>query len=133
MTEDVLEQLNNFVTDEQSTPAAVVVAAIEEIELLRSKIKTSARWLYDADIEVTRLRENLARLILSRLTCSYSDPPCEECTFCAARAEIERLRVVLGAVDDLHSPRLVHDSTCAMCGHDWPCETHLLVQEARRD
>ena len=30
--------------------------------------------------------------IVTRLYCSYSDPPCESCTFCAARAEIERLR-----------------------------------------
>ena len=30
--------------------------------------------------------------IIARLRCSYADPPCEQCTFCAARAEIERLR-----------------------------------------
>lgn len=30
--------------------------------------------------------------IVTRLYCSYSDPPCESCTFCAARAEIERWR-----------------------------------------
>ena len=33
--------------------------------------------------------------IIDRLRCAYSkgdEPPCEECTFCAARAEIDRLR-----------------------------------------
>lgn len=32
--------------------------------------------------------------IIDRLRCSYADPPCEQCTFCAARAEIERLRAL---------------------------------------
>lgn len=39
--------------------------------------------------------------IVERLYCSYADPPCEQCTFCAARAEIERLRVELKAVADV--------------------------------
>ena len=30
--------------------------------------------------------------IIARLRCSYADPPCKQCAFCAARAEIERLR-----------------------------------------
>lgn len=37
--------------------------------------------------------------IVTRLYCSYADPPCEACTFCVARAEIERLRT---ADDELH-------------------------------
>ena len=36
--------------------------------------------------------------IIDRLYCCYADPPCEECTFCAARAEIERLRAVVDAL-----------------------------------
>lgn len=35
--------------------------------------------------------------IMTRLQCAYhkgegDEPPCEQCTFCAARAEIDRLR-----------------------------------------
>ena len=36
--------------------------------------------------------------IIDRLRCAYSkgdEPPCEACTFCVARAEIERLRAEL--------------------------------------
>lgn len=71
--------------------------------------------------------------IVTRLYCSYADPPCESCTFCAARAEIERLQAIVTTVDDLHSPRLAHD-TCLACDHNWPCPTHLLIhpEEARR-
>lgn len=47
--------------------------------------------------------------------------------------EIERLRTVLDAIDDLHSPRIAHD-TCVACDHDWPCPTQQLLhsEEARR-
>jgi hypothetical protein len=52
--------------------------------------------------------------------------------FDEAIAEIERLRAVIDAVDDLHSPRIAHD-TCLACGHDWPCPTYqLTIKEARR-
>ena len=36
--------------------------------------------------------------IIDRLRCAYrkgDEPPCEACTFCAARAEIERLRAAI--------------------------------------
>lgn len=51
----------------------------------------------------------------------------------AAAAEIERLQAIVTTVDDLHSPRLAHD-TCLACDHNWPCPTHLLIhpEEARR-
>lgn len=39
-----------------------------------------------------------------------------------AADEIEQLRTVITAIDDLHSPRLAHD-TCLSCGHDYPCPT----------
>lgn len=47
--------------------------------------------------------------------------------------EIERLQAIVTTVDDLHSPRLAHD-TCLACDHNWPCPTHLLIhpEEARR-
>ena len=47
--------------------------------------------------------------------------------------EIERLQAIVATVDDLHSPRLAHD-TCLACDHNWPCPTHLLIhpEEARR-
>jgi len=48
--------------------------------------------------------------IIDRLRCAYSkgdEPPCEECTFCAARTEIERLRaeikVLHRALDSNHN------------------------------
>ena len=48
-------------------------------------------------------------------------------------AEIERLQAIVTTVDDLHSPRLAHD-TCLACDCNWPCPTHLLIhpEEARR-
>lgn len=50
--------------------------------------------------------------------------------------EIERLRTVLDAVNDLHQPTSVDDPRCLACDHDWPCPTHLIVcdgcKEARR-
>lgn len=51
----------------------------------------------------------------------------------AMRDEIERLQAIVAIVDDLHSPRLAHD-TCLACYRDWPCPTHLLIhpEEARR-
>ena len=50
------------------------------------------------------------------------------------KAEIERLRAIVTTVDDLHSPRLAHD-TCLGCDHNWPCPTHLLIhpEEVRHD
>lgn len=66
--------------------------------------------------------------VMTRLQCTYPSGkwPCEECTFCVARAEIERLRAIVATVDDLHSCRLAHD-TCLACDHNWPCPTHLLI------
>lgn len=75
--------------------------------------------------------------IIARLRCTYraaSEFPCEACTFCAARAEIERLRAAGDALaEQITKPcRCVeaHDGaineTCAPCAacFDW--------QEARR-
>lgn len=36
--------------------------------------------------------------ILARLRCSYADPPCEQCTFCAAAIQIEQLRAAGNAM-----------------------------------
>lgn len=60
--------------------------------------------------------------IIDRLRCAYSkgdEPPCEACTFCAARAEIERLRA---AGDALHAAIRSHDLT----------EAHLRAWEVAR-
>lgn len=43
-----------------------------------------------------------------------------------AADEIELLQDIVTTVDDLHSPRLAHD-TCLACDHNWPCPTHLLI------
>ena len=57
--------------------------------------------------------------IIDRLRCSYADPPCEQCTFCAARAEIERLRTELSDTrrlkDDLLSR--LRESGCGLLPH----------------
>ena len=49
-----------------------------------------------------------------------------------AADEIERLRAMLDAVDDLHGPTSVEDPRCASCG-DWPCPTHLIVCDECRE
>jgi hypothetical protein len=50
--------------------------------------------------------------------------------------EIERLRAALDGIDRLHDYFNSMDdssqSICYECGRNWPCETHLLVEEARR-
>lgn len=51
--------------------------------------------------------------IVTRLRCSYAEPPCEQCTFCAARAEIERLRAVC---NDLYHDATCAESFCRLCG-----------------
>ena len=48
-----------------------------------------------------------------------------------AADEIERLQAIVAIVDDLHSPRLAHD-TCLACYRDWPCPTHLLIHPETR-
>lgn len=47
--------------------------------------------------------------------------------------EIVRLQAIVATVDDLHLPRLAHD-TCLACNHNWPCPTRVLIhpEEARR-
>lgn len=44
--------------------------------------------------------------IIDRLQCTYRNGewPCEECTFCAARAEIERLRADLAHLGSFLHP-----------------------------
>lgn len=62
-------------------------------------------------------------------------PLSERAAIQAAIDEIERLRAVLDAVDDLHEPTSADNPRCSSCG-DWPCPTHLIVcdecEEARR-
>lgn len=58
--------------------------------------------------------------ILSRLYCSYEKDgwPCEQCTFCAARAEIKRLRRLERYVE--------HRQTCqTLLGGGRPCSCGL--------
>ena len=59
-----------------------------------------------------------------------SQRPCE---WCAAAAEIKRLRALLDAIDALHQPDVTGD-ICDQCVFDWPCQTARLLhpEEARR-
>jgi hypothetical protein len=47
----------------------------------------------------------VAEDIVERLRCTYTDDGCDQCTFCLARAEIERLRHTVdrlnAALDDI--------------------------------
>lgn len=47
-------------------------------------------------------KQGMADDIVTRLQCTYpsGEWPCEECTFCVARAEIERLRAAGDALAD---------------------------------
>jgi hypothetical protein len=94
--------------------------------------------------------------ILARLRCIYAAEGCGQCTFCVAKAEIERLRekvedlrmylerdaceierlqALINAVSDLHDFDHTDNPRCTQCG-EWPCSTHLVVcgecKEARR-
>lgn len=63
--------------------------------------------------------------IIARLHCSYAEPPCEACTFCAARAEIELLREIAEAAAQYHD---------VACNPDWCqlCSAISAWKEARR-
>ena len=69
--------------------------------------------------------------IVDFLQCIYDEDACGQCTFCLAKAEIERLRAVLDAIDALHQPYSLGDGRtsedCDECGDRWPCPTHLLI------
>lgn len=66
--------------------------------------------------------------IIDRLRCAYrkgEEPPCEACTFCAARAEVERLREIAEAAAQYHD---------VACNPDWCrlCRAISSWKEARR-
>ena len=65
--------------------------------------------------------------IIDRLQCTYrkDEWPCETCTFCAARAEIERLCEIAEAAAQYHD---------VACNPDWCrlCRAISAWKEARR-
>lgn len=89
------------------------------------------------------------------LHCCWNDPikpPCEECAYCLANAEIERLRAAIDAfiteVDDHHTPEWASEQAkangkepwcCGWCGPadgGWPCVHRRALdelKEARRE
>ena len=68
--------------------------------------------------------------IIARLRCSYADPPCESCTFCAARAEIERLRADRDRWRELAID--FADAGTHETAHSLVMDDYLTWQEARR-
>lgn len=73
---------------------------------------------------VTRLRDTLCSCAEA-----YLD---DDCDACKAADEIERLRAVVDAVDDLHGPDHVDNPRCTECG-EWPCSTHIIVCQEHKD
>lgn len=62
--------------------------------------------------------------IVTRLQCAYpsGEWPCESCTFCAARAEIERLRAKRDAEHDLADQLASHLEWALRCVGSLPLE-----------
>lgn len=97
-----------------------IAALVDEIELLRNALALAIGELsthYEEWPPEQLMNEFLekARDIAILLRCPYRDGewPCEICTTCAARAEIERLRELC---NDLHHDATCAESFCTLCG-----------------
>ena len=78
--------------------------------------------------------------IVKQLQCIYNKNGCGRCTFCLAkaeierlRAEVERLRAVLDAIDALHQQSATEPDLCCECDYQWPCDTARLLHPMTLD
>lgn len=80
--------------EDSSEDAQLDLQVAEQLQTLKyvsEQLVTALRTGRGVD-EAIELWDDTFPDIIARLRCSYSEPPCEQCMFCAARAEIERLR-----------------------------------------
>ena len=80
--------------------------------------------------------------IVTRLRCIYDPDGCGQCTFCLAKAEIERLRGIAEDLADAFQQVTDHGDACPICWESFKttrkaqnCYGHAVIaelEEARR-